>query len=319
MLKRVCVLGGSGFVGKHIIAKLVQQGCQVRVLSRSREKHRELLVLPTVEVIQTNIHHPPALEHHFQEQDAVINLVGILNEKHDNGSGFHFAHVELAQKIIKACQHNNIKRLLHMSALHADAKQGPSYYLRSKGEAQTLVHAVKDMQVTSFCPSVIFGPEDSFFNRFASLLYIVPGFLPLACASARFAPVYVGDVASAFTQSLNNPYTFGQSYNLCGPEVYTLKQLVEYTAQQLGLKTKVIGLGDSSSRLMANVFQYTPFFKPLTRDNYRSMQVDSVCTEDFPSIFNLKPKSIQEIVPGYLANRTFRQRYYTLRRRARRT
>lgn len=319
MLKQVCVLGGSGFVGKHIIARLVKQGCQVRVLSRSREQHRELLVLPTVEVIQTDIHHLPALEHYFQQQDAVINLVGILNEKRDDGTGFHFAHVELAKKIIHACQHNNIKRLLHMSALHADAKLGPSFYLRSKGEAQTLVHAAENLQVTSFCPSVIFGPDDSFFNRFAALLYIAPGFLPLACASARFAPVYVGDVASAFAQSLNNPQTFGQSYNLCGPEIYTLKQLVEYTAQQLGLKRKVIGLGDSSSRLMANVFQHMPLFKPLTRDNYRSMQVDSVCTDNFPAVFNLTPKSIHEVVPAYLANRAARQRYASLRRRARRT
>jgi uncharacterized protein YbjT (DUF2867 family) len=318
MLKRICVLGGSGFVGKHIIAQLVRQGCRVKVLSRNREKHRDLLVLPTVEVVSADIHHPPVLEQHFQGQDAVVNLVGILNERRDNGSGFHFAHVELAEKVIKACQHNGVKRLLHMSALHAN-EQGPSYYLRSKGKAQTLVHAASDMQVTSFCPSVIFGPEDSFFNRFAALLYITPGFLPLACAQARFAPVYVGDVASAFAQSLNNPHTHGQSYNLCGPEMYTLKQLVEYTAQQLGLKRKIIGLGNASSKMMANVFQLMPLFKPLTRDNYRSMQVDSVCDAPFPTIFNIQPKSINEIVPTYLARKAYRQRYDTLRRRARRT
>lgn len=318
MLKRICVLGGSGFVGQHIIARLVKLGYQVRVLSRSREQHRDLLVLPTVEVIQADIHHLPALQHYFQGQDAIINLVGILNERRDNGRGFQFAHVELTKKVITACQHNNVSRLLHMSALHA-SKQAPSYYLQSKGEAQALVHSTQGMDVTSFCPSVIFGPDDAFFNRFATLLYIVPGFLPLACARARFAPVYVGDVASAFTQSLHNPHTFGQSYNLCGPEIYTLKQLVEYTAQQLGIKRQVIPLGNVSSRIMANVFQYMPFFKPLTLDNYRSMQVDSVCDTKFPAIFNLQPKSIHEIVPGYLGNRAFRQRYAVLRRQARRS
>ena len=247
MHNNVCVLGGSGFVGMAVVAKLIKQGYHVRVLTRRRERHRELLVLPDVEVIEADIQHPPALEHYFRDRDAVINLVGILNEKGDDGLGFRRAHVDLAEKIVHACQHTGITRLLHMGALHADAKKAPSYYLRSKGEALELVHAARDLEVTSFCPSVIFGPGDSFFNRFASLLRLMPGVMPLACGNTRFAPVYVGDVAEAFVRSLNNPATYGKNYNLCGPHVYTLKQLVEYTAQQLGIKRRVLGLGPGLS------------------------------------------------------------------------
>ena len=318
MYKNVCVLGGSGFVGMAVIAKLIKQGCSVRVLTRRRERHKELLVLPDVEVIETDIQHAPALEHYFRDCDAVINLVGILNEKRDDGLGFRHVHVDLVEKIVHACQHTGVTRLLHMGALHADAKNGPSYYLRSKGEALALVHAAKDIDVTSFCPSVIFGPGDSFFNRFASLLRLMPVVMPLACGNARFAPVYVGDVAEAFVRSLNKPATFGQNYNLCGPHVYTLKQLVEYTAQQLGIKRRVLGLGPALSKLMANVFQLVPFFKPLTRDNYRSLQIDSVCTEAFPPVFGIHPSSIEEIVPAYLAQQHVRERYYAMRQQARR-
>ncbi|MBI1424806.1 MAG: NAD-dependent epimerase/dehydratase family protein [Gammaproteobacteria bacterium] len=318
MHKHICVMGGSGFVGKTIIARLIQQQRRVRVLTRRRERHRDLLVLPGVELIEADIHHPPALEHYFDGCDAVINLVGILNEKRDDGLGFRRAHVDLAEKIVHACQRNGISRYLHMAALHANAKTAPSYYLRSKGEALELVHAARDIDVTSFCPSVIFGPGDSFFNRFADLLRLTPGILPLACANARFAPVYVGDVADAFVRSLDNPATYGQRYELCGPQVYTLKQLVEYTAQQLGLCRKVIGLGPGLSKLMANVFEHMPLFKPITRDNYRSLQIDSVCKEAFPPIFGIEPHSMEEIVPAYLANKNARAQYDAFRQNARR-
>lgn len=318
MYKKVCVLGGSGFVGGYITARLVKQGYTVRILTRRREQHRDLLVLPTLEVIETDVHNPPALERYLTGQDAVINLVGIINEKRDNGLGFRRAHVDLTEKVVHACQKLGIRRVLHMSALHADARQGASYYLRSKGEAQDLVHAATDLNVTSFCPSVIFGAGDSFFNRFASLLKLMPLAMPLACANARFAPVYAGDVAEAFVQSLNNPATFGHSYNLCGPQVYTLKELVQYTARQLGVNRWIIGLGKGPSWLMANVFQYMPLFKPITRDNFRSLQVDSVCDTPFPGEFGIKPKSIDEIVPGYLGKRQYRTHYDEYRRLARR-
>jgi len=318
MHKQICVLGGGGFVGRVIIARLSKQRCKVRVLTRRRERHRDLLVLPGVDVIEADIHHPPALEYYFRDCDAVINLVGILNEKRDDGMGFRHVHVDLVEKIVHTCQQAGITRLLHMAALHADTKTAPSYYLRTKGEALDLLHAARDLEVTSFCPSVIFGPNDSFFNRFAELLRLMPGVMPLACGNARFAPVYVGDVADAFVFSLNHPHTYGQTYELCGPRVYTLKQLVEFTAKQLGIKRRVIGLGPGLSKLMANVFEYVPLFKPITRDNYRSLQIDSVCAKPFPEIFGIMPHTIEEIVPTYLGQKYARAHYNLLRRHARR-
>ena len=192
MKQQICVLGGSGFVGLRVVSALAAEGHSIRVLTRRRERHRELLVLPTVEVIDADIHNPDDLKQYFAGQDTVINLIGILNEKRDNGKGFYHAHVELAQKVIEACMAQGVKRLLHMSALNADAATGSSYYLRSKGEAEQRVHAAHGIKVTSFRPSVIFGPGDNFINRFAELLRITPGVFPLACGKSRFAPVYVG-------------------------------------------------------------------------------------------------------------------------------
>jgi len=304
----ICVLGGSGFVGIHLVSRLVQEGHHVRVLTRHRERHRHLLVLPTVELVQCNIHDGYYLSKHFAHQDVVINLVGLLNESGDKGKGFQLAHVQLAQKIVQACENNHIHRLLHMSALHADANTQVSHYLHSKGQAEDLVHIVKKLNVTSFRPSVIFGPGDNFFNRFHKLLQLSPFAFPLACPEARFAPVYVGDVVEAFVRSLNDSRTIGQRYDLCGPQVYTLKQLVEYTAQFIHFKRKIIELSPLLSRVQANIMEYMPG-KPFSRDNFRSLQVDSVCEGPFPSIFNIKPRRIEEVVSLYLGNNAYRDHY----------
>ncbi len=317
-IKHICVLGGSGFVGQQLIARLVKAGYMVRVLTRQRECHRDLLVLPTVEVIEADVYNPVALQMYLRGQDAVINLVGILNERRDNGQGFARAHVDLTRLVIDACRHCHILRLLHMSALHANARTGTSYYLRSKGEAEELLRAAPDLHITCFRPSVIFGPADRFFNNFALLLRLSPGVVPLACANTRFAPIYIGDVVSAFEQSLRNPHTYGQCYDLCGPQVYTLKQLLQYTARQLGIHRRIVALGKTPSWLLANLFQYMPLFRPITRDNFRSLQVDSICSQPFPAIFKIMPRSLEEIVPTYLGVANARQRNCHLQQRARR-
>ena len=320
MKQQICVLGGSGFVGERVVSTLAAQGHTIRVLTRRRERHRDLLVLPTVEVMDADVHKPEDLKQHFAGQDTVINLIGILNEKRDNGKGFYQVHVDLTQKVLEACKAQGVKRLLHMSALNADPAMGSSYYLRSKGEAEQRVHAAQGIKVTSFRPSVIFGPGDSFFNRFAGLLRMTPGVLPLACGQSRLAPVYVGDVAQAFARSLNNPATYGQRYNLCGPHEYTLQQLVQYTAELMGLKRHVISLGKFSSLLQANVLQYFPG-KPFSRDNYRSLQMPSTCRkgEDvLRNVFGIEPTAIETEVPRYLMHRVSREQYMDFRRHARR-
>ena len=299
--RKICLLGGTGFVGHALCARLVEQGHRVRVLTRHRERHRDLLVLPTAQVMEGDVHDSAFLRRQFEGMDTVINLVGILNEKGRSGKGFARAHADLPEKIVLACRETGVKRLLHMSALHA-AHDAPSYYLRTKAFGEDAAHhaATPDFHVTSFRPSVIFGPGDSFLNRFAQLLRLSPFVFPLACAQARFQPVYVGDVARAFVAALDNHRTFGERYDLCGPKAYTLHELVTYVAQQLGLRTRIIGLNDRLSWLQAALLEFVPG-KPFSLDNYRSLKIDSVCDKGFPGALGIEPSSLEEIAPSYLA------------------
>lgn len=311
--RRICMVGGTGFVGRQLVARLADEGHYVKVLARHRERHRDLLVLPTVHVVEADVRDEATLLREFRSMDVVINLVGILNES--GRARFRDIHVELPRRIMVACRKTNIKRLLHMSALGADAGRGASQYLRTKGEGENATHAESGIAVTSFRPSVIFGPEDDFFNRFARLLKIAPYFFPLACPQARLAPVYVGDVVEAFARALNNRATFGQRYDLCGPTSYSLKQLVEFTAQQTGVKRYVIGLGKGMSSLFATLLEMVPG-KPMSRDNLASLRQDSVCKGEFPAAFGLTPASIEAVVPVYLASHNTRKKYLGYRERA---
>lgn len=297
---RIAVLGGTGFVGRSLSARLVEAGHEVRILTRRADRHRDLLVLPTAQLVEGDVHDPELLKREFQGLDAVVNLVGILNEPGRNGQGFERAHAELPAKVVQACRQAGVPRLLHMSALHA-AVDGPSHYLSSKGRGERIVHeaAGAGLRVTSFRPSVIFGPRDSFTNRFAGLLRRVPLVFPLACPQARLQPVYVEDVARAFVLALGRHETFGHRYNLCGPRAYTLQQIVAYLATVLGLKRRILPLPDALARLQAALLQFAPG-KPFTPDNYRSLQVANVCDGPFPPVFGPGPAHFEEVVPTYL-------------------
>ncbi len=317
---KLCILGGSGFVGRHLARRLVRLGHRVRVITRRRERHKRfLLVLPTLELVEGDVHNPAALRRYVEGMDVVVNLVGILNESGRSGRGFERVHVELPRKIVNACREMGVRRLLHMSALHA-SEEGPSHYLRTKGRGEEVVHSVatNEFRVTSFRPSVIFGPEDSFINRFAALLRISPLVFPLACPNARFQPVYVGDVVEAFARSLTDHHTFGQRYDLCGPKVYRLREIVDYVARLLGLRRRVIGLGDRLSKLQAVCLEFMPG-KPFSLDNYRSLQVDSVCARASWPVFGIEPQALEGLVPRYLGKqRPPSERYSSLRQDARR-
>lgn len=303
---KICILGGTGFVGRSLAARLLQHGYHVTIITRRRERHRDLLVLPGLELLEGDVHEMGLLRTVFQGMNAVINLVGILNENGFSGDGFKFAHAELAGKVLEACKQTGVTRVLHMSALHADPK-GPSHYLRTKGEAENLMHrdAGELTQVTSFRPSVIFGPGDSFFNRFAKLLRDIPWLFPLACPDAKLQPVYAGDVVGAMVSSLHDHKTYGQRYDLCGPRVYTLRELVAYTAAVTGVRRYILGLNPWQSRLQAAAMEFIPG-KPFSRDNYNSLQIDNVCEGPFPAVFGITPSRIEEVVPGYLQPRSDR-------------
>lgn len=309
IIHSICVLGGTGFVGRHICQQLVERGYRVTVPTRDRERAKSLLVLPTAEVVTADIHDPEALSQVVRGSDAVINLVGVLYDGRGN-AGFREAHVALARRVVAACRANGVRRLLHMSALNADVN-APSAYLRSKGEAENAVRE-SGLDFTIFRPSVIFGPEDGFLNLFARLLKVLPVVL-LGSPNARFQPVFVEDVAAAFAVSLARLESFGKAYELCGPKTYTLRELVNYVGAVTGHRRPVIGLGPRLSYLQACAMEFLPV-KLLTRDNYNSMKVDSVSANRLP--FGITPTALEGAAPAWLASATPRTRYNLFRDRS---
>ena len=315
-IKRVCVLGGTGFVGRAIARRLSADGRVVVVPSRHPERARDMLTSPGVRLVKENIHDPAALAKRFAGMDAVINLVGILNEfRHQS---FRDTHVKLPREMMRACRKAEVPRLLHMSALGADAGTGKSAYLRTKGEAEQLLHidSGDNLGVTRFRPSVIFGRGDRFFNRFAALLRLSPVFFPLACPAAPLSPVYVEDVAQAFIAALDDPRTHGRRYDLCGPREYTLRELVEYTARLTGVKRIIIPLPDRLSMAQATLLELVPG-KPFSIDNYYSLKTASRCAEDGLRRLGLAATPLETVVPGYLLAKARPRRYDVFRRQPR--
>lgn len=312
---RISVLGGTGFIGSHLVHRLSALGHQVSIVTRRPERHREFKLDRSLQLVQASLTDLDSLTTLFRHTDCVINLIGILNET--GNSRFQSAHVEIPRYVVKAMRETGTRRLLHMSALNADVNESRSMYLKTKGEGEDLVHNAPGLSVTSFRPSIVFGRGDSFFNRFASLLRNAPPMFPLACPNARFAPVFVGDVVQAFSRALEREQTIGQRLELCGSASYSLQQLVTYTAEVIGRKTLVAGLPDFASRLQAHLLGLVPG-KPFTIDNYYSLQKDSVCRESALSGLGIRPHSVEAIVPTYLGDRNYRARYNQYRAEARR-
>jgi len=295
---RIVLLGATGFVGHHLLPELSAAGHQCLVLCRYMPGCRDLALVPGVELRQADVHDSGVLKEQLEGADAVINMVGILNESGRNGKGFHRAHVELTEKLIEACREKGVRRLLQLSALNAG--KGDSHYLASKGQAEDLIRQATDLDSTIIQPSVIFGEGDAFFNRFASLLAFVP-VLPLACPQARLQPVWVGDVVKAMTIVLEDSETAGRTLVMVGPREYSLRELVEWTARTAGLKRRIVGLPDAASRLQGWLMDFVPG-KPFSSDNYRSLQIDNTSTENSLWSFGIRPHSLESIVPAYLGN-----------------
>ena len=293
--QRIVVLGGSGFVGRHVVGRLAAAGHRVTVAERRRESAKHLILLPTVDVVEADVNDPRALPTLFAGADTVINLVGILNEA--GPATFARAHVELARNVVAACHAAGVTRLLHMSALGADAGAA-SQYLRTKAAAEAIV-AASGLRWTIFRPSVIFGREDSFLNLFARLSRVLP-IVVLAAPNARFQPVYVEDVAHCFVQAVTDDLTRHARFDLCGPRVYTLRELVVYVGELTGSLRPIIALSPGLSKLQATVLEHLPG-KLMSRDNLLSMQKDNVCNCPFPAVFGVAPVALEAVAPQYLS------------------
>lgn len=313
MTQKVLVLGGSGFVGRHVCEKLVRQMGQVTVPTRQLRHAASVLTLPTVQVLQADVHDPAQLRALVRGHDAVVNLVAILQ---GSAQAFERAHVQLAEKIVQACQATGVRRVVHVSALGADIRNPdglPSNYLRSKSRAEQVLHHA-GLDLTLIRPSVIFGAEDRFLNTFADLQRVAP-FVPLAGANARFQPVWVEDVAAAVVACLGPAHahaSIGQTYEACGPQVFSLRELVQLAGRLSGIGhgrgRPVIALPEALARLQAMAMELLPGEPLLSRDNLDSMKVPNVATGHHPGIeaLGIAPASLIAIAPTYLGHRGWR-------------
>lgn len=306
--RSVLILGGTGFIGKRIVAQLVGTEWRATLPTRRLARATHLSLLPSVaRVVEADIHDDAVLSSLVQGHDAVINLVGILHDKTGPagsryGHAFQRVHVELPRRIASACAVGAVPRYLHMSALGASA-QAPSMYLRSKADGEVAARECEHsgVSVTVYRPSVVFGPHDSLLNMFARLQKWLPVML-LGGAQARFQPVFVDDVAQAFLVGLQQARTGGQTYELAGPEIYTLRELVKLAGRFSGHTRPVIGLPDSLARLQALLLEWMPGGPLMSRDNLDSMKLDSVAHEPGLKQLGIRPTELESIAPFYLGH-----------------
>lgn len=299
----ILVIGGSGFIGSHIVAQLAASGRRVIVPTRRSARVRHLLVLPTVQIVDADVFDTQALDRLLPQVDAVINLVGVLHSRPGQpwGPAFERAHVELPRRLVAACQRHAVRRCLHMCALGA-ALDGPSMYQRSKAAGEQIMMEAAGLQVTSFRPSVVFGPEDNFLNMFAKLQSLMP-VLALGGLGAKFQPVYVGDVAQAFVQALDDPRSTGKVFELVGPRVYTMKELLHLAGSYSGHPRPVIGLPDALARVQAFALEHMPGGPLMSRDNLDSMKSDNIASGRYPTPAGWHPTPLEAVAPDYLGRR----------------
>jgi NADH dehydrogenase len=314
---KILILGGSGFVGSHLTRRLGREGHEITVVTRYAPGCKHLWVVPQATIRQFDPFDEERLAQELAGHDVAINLVGILNERGFGGSGFRRVHVDLVDRIIDACVEAGVPRMIQMSGLNAG--KGESHYLRTRGEGEARVRAAdRDGRLagTILRASTIFGPDDSFLNRFAGLLRISP-VLPLARPNAKFAPVFIDDVVEAFIRVLGDEDSAGQTYELCGSEEWTLIGIVRWLRDQLELRRAVIGLPHVLGRLQGLAFDFVPG-KPFSSDNYKSLKLDSLCQNDGFAALGIRPWGLAERATAWLRPVDKQARYQQYRRRARR-
>ena len=305
-MQKILLLGGTGFVGRHVCEKLNQQQSRVTVITRRRASASHLQMLPLVDVIELARLDAASLTPLLAGHDAVVNLIAIL---HGTEAAFEKVHVGLPQMLVSSCQVAGVKRIVHISALGA-APDSPAMYQRSKARGEAVLSG-SGLDVTLLRPSVIFGAEDKFLNTFAQLQQLFP-VIPLASSAARFQPVWVEDVASAVVRCLEDTSTIGKIFEACGPEVFTLKQLVELAGQWAGVNggrgRPVFDLPGPLARIQARLMELAPGEPVMSRDNLDAMKVDNVASGQLPGLdaLGITPSALRAIAPSYLNARGLR-------------
>ena len=299
-MKNILVLGGTGFVGRHLCRELARLQWRATVPTRDASKARSMTSPPLLNVVQADVHDGAALTRLVAGHDAVVNLVAIL---HGNLVQFERTHVELVKKIAGACDDAGVARLVHVSALGA-ARDAPSMYQRSKAAGEAVLQR-SALEWTALRPSVMFGEGDKFLTVFARLQGIFP-IMPLAGADTRFQPVWVGDVVKAIAQCLLRDDTRMGTYEVCGPEVFTLRQLVELAGSLSGHPRPVFALPDALGRLQALLMELAPGQPLMSRDNLDSMKVDNVASGKLPGLdaLGISPSALGSVAPTYIGIRS---------------
>ncbi len=298
-MSNILVLGGTGFVGRHVCEQLQRAGHQMTVPTRHPKHADNVRHLPLLTVLTANIHHPDELTRLMAGHDAVINLVAIL---HGNEKAFDDVHVALPRAIAQACERTGVKRVVHVSALGATA-DAPALYQRSKAEGEAVLQAA-GLDLTVLRPSVIFGEGDSFLNLFARFQRVMPVF-PLASADTRFQPVWVEDVARAIGHALASPDTIGQTVELVGPDVFTLRELAQMAARAAGCPRPVLGLPRALAYFQALLMEMAPGIPLMSTDNLQAMEVDNVASPASAGVptqasWGLSAASLRAVLPTYI-------------------
>lgn len=296
-MKRILILGGTGFVGRHVCEKLVRAACHVTVATRRLAAARDLSTLPLLQPVACDVHDEAALTRLVAGHDAVVNLVAILQ---GSAQAFEHTHVRLPAQLAAACEAAGVKRVVHVSALGVGL-HAPSNYLRSKAAGEAAL-APLGQALTLLRPSVIFGARDRFLNTFARLQALAP-VVPLAGASSTFQPVWVEDVAQAIVHSLLKPENTPAVLECAGPEVYTLAELVRLAGQWSGRARPILPLPGPLATLQALAMEALPGEPLMSRDNLASMQVPNVATGQLPGLaaLGITPASLKAIGPAYLS------------------
>ena len=296
----VTVFGGSGFIGSQVVRALARRGCRVRVAVRDPE---DALPLKTagdvgqITPVQANIRHDGSVAAAVEGADAVINLVGILYETENQK--FETVHAMGAGRIAKAAKAAGINRVVHMSALGASADSSAKY-AQSKAAGEAAVRA-EVPEAVILRPSVVFGPQDDFFNRFASLMRLAPLLPAIGGGETKFQPVYVGDVADAMVAGLFDKSNQGRTFELGGPTVYSFRELMALTMEETGRHVGLVPLPFEIAKIKAFFMELLPV-PPLTRDQVELLKYDNVCSGDLPGLADLgiSATAAEVILPTYL-------------------